>query len=78
MEHNIIMSDDIVRQLNKIVEYLEQDEKRNFEESFLDEEFNEETFNMKQLSKEQKNHIFVSVLKVKQWLKADKEAQRWK
>lgn len=76
MEHNAIMSDDIVRQLNKIVNYLEQDEQTNFEEEFLEEDFNEEKFNLKKLTKEQKNHIFVSVFKVKQWLKADKEAQK--
>ncbi len=76
MEHNAIINDDVVRQLNKIVEYLEQDEKKNFEEEFLEEDFNEETFDLKKATKEQKKHILISVLKVKHWLKADEEAQK--
>ena len=74
MEHNIIINDDMKRQLNKIVEYLEQDEQKNFEEEFLEEDFNEEKFDLKKATKEQKQHIFISVLKVKQWIKADDEA----
>jgi hypothetical protein len=58
MEKNIIINDDIERQLRIIIEYLIDSEQTHFQESS---------------KKDKETHIYKSVIKVKNWLKEQNE-----